>query len=79
MSPRNENEESTPDERVGDGPYGDEKMYTGEPVEVDGVTVIPQQQNVGPGNEDGGGEFPDEDARPEIPRNVVGAPLEPER
>lgn len=59
--------------RVGDGdtrtlrergPLLDEdgddiREYTGEPVETDEGTVIPQQQNVGPGNEAGGGEWPD--------------------
>ncbi|MCU1456659.1 MAG: hypothetical protein JWL73_751 [Actinomycetia bacterium] len=67
------------DDEIGDEPHGDERMYTGEPVEVDGQTVIPQQQNVGPGSEDGGGEFPDPDAPPTIPKNVVGAPLHPDR
>ena len=37
----------------------DIREYTGEPVETDEGTVIPQQQNVGPGNEAGGGEWPD--------------------
>jgi len=46
------------------GPLLDEdgtdiREYTGEPVETEEGTVIPQQQNVGPGNEAGGGEWPD--------------------
>jgi hypothetical protein len=38
----------------------DIREYTGEPVETEDGWVIPQQQNVGPGNEAGGGEFPAE-------------------
>lgn len=38
----------------------DIREYTGEPVETEDGWVIPQQQNVGPGNEAGGGEFPNE-------------------
>ena len=38
---------------------GDERMYTGEPVD-DGETVRrPQQMNVGVENMEGGGEWPD--------------------
>jgi len=37
----------------------DIRQYTGEPVETEEGWVIPQQQNVGPGNEAGGGEWPD--------------------
>lgn len=37
----------------------DIREYTGEPVETEAGTVLPQQQNVGPGNEAGGGEWPD--------------------
>jgi hypothetical protein len=38
----------------------DEKMYTSEPIEADdGETYVIRQQNVGPGNELGGGEWPD--------------------
>ncbi|MFN0092430.1 MAG: hypothetical protein ACKVWR_19530 [Acidimicrobiales bacterium] len=37
----------------------DIREYTGEPVETDQGVVIPQQQNVGPGNQAGGGEYPD--------------------
>jgi hypothetical protein len=49
------------------GPLLDEdgtdiREYTGEPVETEEGTVIPQQQNVGPGNEAGGGEWPDPNA-----------------
>jgi len=48
------------------GPLTDEtgadiREYTGEPVETDDGWVLPQQQNVGPGNEAGSGEWPDPD------------------
>ena len=39
----------------------DIREYTGEPVETEEGWVIPQQQNVGPGNMAGGGEWPDPD------------------
>jgi hypothetical protein len=46
------------------GPLLDEdgddiREYTGEPVETEEGWVVPQQQNVGPGNMAGGGEWPD--------------------
>jgi hypothetical protein len=37
----------------------DIREYTGEPVETEEGWVMPQQQNVGPGNMAGGGEWPD--------------------
>jgi hypothetical protein len=38
----------------------DEKMYTSEPIENEaGETYVIRQQNVGPGNEFGSGEWPD--------------------
>jgi len=56
-------EPQTPD----DGP-SDEKMYTSEPLEDDdGNTYVIRQQNVGPGNELGGGEWPDPDTPPQSP------------
>ena len=45
----------------------DIREYTGEPVETDDGWVVPQQQNVGPGNEVGGGEWPDPDTPPVQP------------
>jgi len=43
----------------------DEKMYTSEPLEDDdGNTYVIQQQNVGPGSEAGGGEWPDPETPP---------------
>jgi hypothetical protein len=40
----------------------DIRQYTGEPVETEEGTVIPRQQNAGPGNIAGGGEWPDPNA-----------------
>ncbi len=42
----------------------DIRMYTGEPVETEDGWVLPQQQNVGPGNDAGSGEWPDPDTPP---------------
>jgi hypothetical protein len=40
-------------------------MYTSEPLEdEDGNTYVIQQQNVGPGSEAGGGEWPDPNTPP---------------
>jgi len=38
---------------------GDERMYTGEPVETEAGPRRPQQMNVGVENMQGGGEWPD--------------------
>jgi len=43
---------------------GDERMYTGEPVETEDGTRRPQQMNVGVENMEGGGEWPDPNAPP---------------
>lgn len=45
----------------------DIREYTGEPVETEDGWVIPVQQNVGPGNMAGQGEFPDRDTKPVQP------------
>jgi hypothetical protein len=42
----------------------DIRQYTGEPVETEEGWVTPHQQNVGPGNMAGGGEWPDPEAPP---------------
>jgi hypothetical protein len=47
----------------------DIRQYTGEPVETEEGWVIPQQQNVGPGNEAGGGEWPDPNAPSAMPND----------
>lgn len=62
-------DEAGPGSLADQGPLIDEdgddvRMYTGEPVETEEGWVLPRQQNVGPGNEAGGGEFPDPDAPP---------------
>ena len=45
----------------------DEKMYTSEPLETDHGVELIQQQNVGPGNERGGGEWPHPKKPPQPP------------
>ena len=46
----------------------DARMYTSEPLEAeDGTEYVIEQQNVGPGNELGGGEWPDPDTAPRSP------------
>jgi hypothetical protein len=56
------------DERATRGPdealQGDERMYTGEPVETEDGPRRPQQMNVGIENMEGGGEWPDPHAPP---------------
>jgi hypothetical protein len=56
------------------GPLVDEqgediRQYTGEPVETEEGWVVPRQQNVGPGNEAGGGEFPDPHTPSAMPKD----------
>jgi hypothetical protein len=46
---------------------GDERMYTGEPVETDEGVRRPQQMSVGKDNVEGGGEFPDPNTPPRAP------------
>jgi hypothetical protein len=47
------------------------RLYSSAPIDTDDGTVVIEQQNVGPGNEDGGGEWPDPHTDPEEP--AVGA------
>jgi len=54
----------------------DIRQYTGEPVETEEGWVLPQQQNVGPGNEAGGGEWPDPATPSAMPKG--DAPPEPD-
>lgn len=54
---------TTPDHDL----VGDEKMYTGEPVETDEGIRRPQQMAVGKDNVEGGGEFPDPKTPPRAP------------
>jgi len=46
---------------------GTDPSLVGEPVETEEGTRRPVQQNVGPGNEEGGGEWPDPATPPEQP------------
>jgi hypothetical protein len=56
------------DDRVDDDREPDERLYTSEPLEAeDGTEYVIRQQNVGPGNEIGGGEWPDPDTPPRAP------------
>jgi hypothetical protein len=49
------------------------RLYTSEPLEdEDGNAYVVQQQNVGPGNERGGGEWPDPHAPPQAPAPGAG-------
>jgi hypothetical protein len=45
----------------------DARLYTSEPIETDEGTVVIQQQNVGPDNEEGGGEWPSPETPPQRP------------
>jgi hypothetical protein len=57
-----EDEPSSPEHEL----RGDERLYTGEPVETDTGLRRPRQMNVGGDNMEGGGEWPDPDA-PAVP------------
>jgi hypothetical protein len=59
-----------PDEVDPDDPEA--RLYTSAPVETDHGTVVIQQQPVGKGNEEGGGEWPDPHTPPQRP--APGAP-----
>ncbi|HEY3723293.1 MAG TPA: hypothetical protein VGN59_08015 [Acidimicrobiia bacterium] len=54
-------------ERNDDELTGDEKMYTGEPLETDEGVRRPQQMNLGKENMAGGGEWPDPETPPRPP------------
>ena len=57
---RPSDESSTPEHEL----EGDERLYTGEPVETESGLRRPQQMNVGVDNMEGGGEWPDPDTPP---------------
>jgi hypothetical protein len=66
-----------PERHATDEPDGDDDpeapLYSSEPLEdEEGRTYVIRQQNVGPGNEAGGGEWPDPDTPPQAP--APGAP-----
>lgn len=56
----------------------DIRQYTGEPVETEEGWVLPQQQNVGPGNEAGGGEWPDPATPSAMPKGDAPPPPDPD-
>jgi NADH:ubiquinone oxidoreductase subunit F (NADH-binding) len=64
-----EDEPDTPAEHPVDELVDDPEapLYSSVPLETDEGVVVVQQQNVGPGNEEGGGEWPDPDAAPRRP------------
>jgi len=56
------------DEHDGRGDDPEAVLYSTVPLEdEDGATYVIQQQNVGPDNEEGGGEWPDPDTPPRPP------------
>ncbi len=57
----------------------DIRQYTGEPVETEEGWVIPVQQNVGPGNMAGGGEWPDPNAPSAMPDEDPSDKRDPDR
>ena len=69
--PNTEAQPSGEDDAVHAAPDPDDpeaRLYTSEPLEdEDGNTYVIQQQNVGPGNERGGGEWPDPHTEPQTP------------
>jgi hypothetical protein len=50
-----------------DQPEDQPKPVRGEVLDTDEGTDLPVQQNVGPGNREGGGEWPDPHAEPRPP------------
>lgn len=69
MSPSQPHNRVDPSE-VADDPEA--RLYSSAPIDTDEGVVVIEQQNVGPGNEDGGGEWPDPHADAEDP--APGAP-----
>jgi len=63
--------ESTQDEIVARRPTGEERLYTGEPLDTGDGVEVPAQQNVGAQRSEGGGEFPDPSTPPDP---ATGAP-----
>ena len=45
----------------------EEPQVVGEPLETEDGIRVPAQQNVGPGVEEGGGEWPDPNTPPKLP------------
>jgi hypothetical protein len=59
----------TGDETPAGAADGDEldPQVVGEPLETEDGVRVPAQQNVGPGVEEGGGEWPDPNTPPQLP------------
>jgi len=70
-------EQRRPPDDAADAPEVDDPeapLYTSTELEDDdGEPYVVQQQNVGPGNELGGGEWPDPDTPPRAPAPGAGA------
>ncbi len=49
-------------------------LYSGVPLETERGVEVPRQMNVGPGNEEGGGEWPDPGTPPRAPAPGVTDP-----
>lgn len=64
------------DEGLLDADGEDRRLYTGEPVETEDGWVLPVQQNAGPGNIAGSGEWPDKHAPPAQPEPVEPSPAD---
>ncbi|HET9773326.1 MAG TPA: hypothetical protein VFS16_20710 [Acidimicrobiia bacterium] len=45
----------------------EDPQVVGEPLETEDGVRVPAQQNVGPGVEEGGGEWPDPNTPPQLP------------
>lgn len=68
MNERANNKDTENTDRSDQGTVpGIDPSLVGEPVETEEGTRRPVQQNVGPGNEEGGGEWPDPATPPEQP------------
>jgi hypothetical protein len=69
VSPTQPHNRVAPDEVAGDP---EARLYSSAPIGTDDGVMVIEQQNVGPGNEDGGGEWPDPHTGAEDP--APGAP-----
>jgi hypothetical protein len=69
---RDEHRAEHPIAEVEDDPEA--PLYSSVPLETEEGVVVVQQQNVGPGNEEGGGEWPDPDTEPRPPAPGAARP-----
>ncbi|HEV7861687.1 MAG TPA: hypothetical protein VGR20_03265 [Acidimicrobiia bacterium] len=58
-------------------PEQDDPSVVGEPLETEDGVRRPAQQNVGPGVEEGGGEWPDPNTPPRLPAPGAAEGTEP--